>query len=112
MCARGLQVRCEGFVSVNDRVWGNVLLAVCLPERAELGPHVAPLVVRVLVARRHLLDCVDVDVDVCGRVRRVEHLAEGQDEAACGVLGTEKEKGRRKAHIDNLSTLRKSYDLV
>lgn len=30
----GSQVRCEGFVSVDDCVGGDVLLAVRLPERA------------------------------------------------------------------------------
>lgn len=65
----------------------NVLLAVCLPECAELRMHVAPLIVCVLMAWWHLLDRVDVNVDVRGRVRGVEHLAERQDEATCGVLG-------------------------
>lgn len=65
----------------------NVLLAVCLPECTELRMHVAPLIVCVLMARWHLLDRVDVNVDVCSWVRGVEHLAERQDEAACGVLG-------------------------
>lgn len=49
--------------------------------------HVAPLIVCVLMAWWHLLDRVDVNVDVRGRVRAVEHLAERQDEATCGVLG-------------------------
>lgn len=49
--------------------------------------HVAPLIVCVLMAWWHLLDRVDVNVDVRGRVRGVEHLAERQDEATCGVLG-------------------------
>lgn len=71
------QVRHEGFVGVDDRVGGDVLLAVRLPQRTELGPHVLPLVVDMLVAGRHLLDRVDVDIDVRGGVRRVEHLAEG-----------------------------------
>lgn len=78
---------------MNDCVRGYVLLAVRLPQRTQLRPHVAPLVVRVLMARRHLLDCVDVHVDVRGWVRRVEDLPEGQDEAACGVLGMKKKKG-------------------
>lgn len=84
------QVRCEGFVSVDDSVGGDVLLTVRLPQRAQLGPHVPPLVVDVLVAGRHLLDRVDVDIDVRGGVRGVEHLAEGQNKAACGVLEGEK----------------------
>lgn len=81
------QVRGEGLAGVDDCVGGDVLLTVCLPERTQLGAHVAALVVDVLVARRHLLDRVDVHVDVRGGVGGVEHLAEGQDEAACGVLG-------------------------
>lgn len=99
----GLQVRCEALVSVDDCVGRYVLLAVRLPEGAQLRPHVAPLVVRVLVARRHLLDRVDVDIDVRGRVGGVEHLAEGKDEAACGVLGIKKEK-RGETHIEYLPT--------
>lgn len=91
------QVRCEGFVGVDDCVGGDVLLAVRLPQRAELGLHVPPLVVDVLVAGRHLLDRVDVDIDVRGGVRRVEHLAEGQNEAACGVLEKKKEKNNRSS---------------
>ena len=63
--------------------------------------HVAPLIVCVLMARWHLLDRVDVDVDVRGRIRRVEHLAEGQNEAACGVLG--------KARNDNVSASREYH---
>lgn len=43
-----------------------------------------------LVARRHLLDRVDVNIDVRGGVSGVKHLAEGQNEAACGVLGKAK----------------------
>lgn len=86
------QVRCEGFVSVDNRVRGDILLAVCLPQRAELGPHVPPLVVDMLVAGRHLLDRVDVHIDVSSGVRRVEHLAEGQNKAACGVLEKRKKK--------------------
>lgn len=93
---RGSQVGGEVFISVDDCVRGNVLLAVRLPERVELGPHVTPLVVRMLVARRHLLDRVYVHVDVRGRVRRVEHLAEGQDEAACGVLGDRNTAGEQQ----------------
>lgn len=93
------QVRCEGFVGVDDCVGGDVLLAVRLPQRAELGLHVPPLVVDVLVAGRHLLDRVDVDIDVRGGVRRVEHLAEGQNEAACGVL-EEKEKRKKQPLIN------------
>lgn len=92
------QVRCEGFVGVDDCVGGDVLLAVRLPQCAELRPHVAPLVVDVLVAGRHLLDRVDVDVDVRGGVRRVEDLAEGQNEAACGVLGKKKRPLNTTAH--------------
>lgn len=88
---------------MDDRVRRDVLLAVRLPQGAQLRPHVAPLVVRVLVARRHLLHRVDVDVDVRGRVRGVEHLTEGQDEAACGVLGRKTKRGR--THIEYLSTL-------
>lgn len=84
------QVGCEGLVGVDDRVGGDVLLAVRLPQRAELGAHVPPLVVDVLVAGRHLLDRVDVNIDVRGGVRRVEHLTEGQNEAACGVLEIKK----------------------
>lgn len=38
------------------------------------------------MARRHLFHCVDVHVDVCGRVGRVEYLAEGQNKAAGRVL--------------------------
>lgn len=87
VCVHGSQVGCEGLITEDDCVGGDVLLAVRLPERAQLRPHVAPLVVRVLVAGRHLLHRVDVDIDVRGRVRRVEHLAEGQDEAARRVLG-------------------------
>lgn len=82
-----LQVRCEGFICVNDCVGRYLLFAVRLPERAQLGPHIAALVVRVFMTRRHLLDRVDVDVNVRCWVRRVENLAEGQDEAARGVLG-------------------------
>lgn len=81
---------------MDDRVGGDVLLAVRLPERAELGPHVPPLVVDVLVARRHLLDRVDVHIDVRGGVRRVEHLAEGQNEAARGILQEKKRRRRRR----------------
>lgn len=99
MC--GSQVGCEGLVGGDDRVGGDVLLAVRLPERAQLGAHVAPLVVGVLVAGWHLLHRVDVDVDVRGRVRRVEHLAEGQDEAARRVLGRAgKEGGEEGRHVD------------
>lgn len=88
---RVLQVGGEGFIRVNDRVRRNVL-AVSLPQRAQLRPHVAPLVVRVFVTRRHLHHRVDVDVDVRGRVRWVEDLAEGQVKAACWVLGVKKGK--------------------
>lgn len=91
------QVRSEGFVGVDDCVGGDVLLAVRLPQRAELGAHVPPLVVDVLVAGRHLLDRVDVDIDVRGGVRRVEHLTEGQNEAACGVL--EKKNNKKKTRL-------------
>lgn len=86
----GSQVRSEGFAGVDDRVGGDVLLTVRLPERTELGPHVPALVVDVLVAWRHLLDRVDVNIDVRGGVSGVKHLAEGQNEAACGVLGKSK----------------------
>lgn len=96
-----LQVRREGFVSVNDCVRRYVFLAVCLPQRAQLGPHVAALRVRVFVARRHLLDGVDVDVDVRRRVWRVEDLAEGQDKAASGVLGKEKDSTEKKKKTAN-----------
>lgn len=75
MC--GLQVRCKGFISVNDRVWRDVFFAVRLPESAQFRPHVAPLVVCVLVAWWHLLNGVDVDINVRSWVGRVEHLAEG-----------------------------------
>lgn len=105
-----LQIRCEGFIRVDDRIWRYVLLAVRLPERAKLRTHVAPLVVRVLVARRHLFHRVDVDVDVSGRVRRVEHLTEGEDEAASGVLRMK--KGGMGAHIDNITATGKSDNLV
>lgn len=75
---------------MDNCVGGNILLTVCLPQRAELGPHVPPLVVDMLVAGRHLLDRVDVHIDVSSGVRRVEHLAEGQNKAACGVLEKKK----------------------
>lgn len=88
------QVGGEALVAQDDHFGGDVLLAVRLPERAKLRAHVAPLVVRVLMAGRHLLHRVDVHVDVRGRVRRVEHLAEGQHEAARGVLRRGKERGR------------------
>lgn len=39
-----------------------------------------------LMARWHLLHCVDVDVDVCSGIWGVQHLAERQNKAACGVL--------------------------
>lgn len=81
------QVGGEALVAEDDHVGGDVLLAVRLPEGAQLRAHVAPLVVRVLVARRHLLHRVDVHVDVRAGVRRVEHLAEGKHEAARRVLG-------------------------
>lgn len=87
------QVRREGFVGVDDGVRRNILLAIRLPEGAQLRAHVAPLVVRVLVARWHLLHRVDVDVDVRGRVGRVKHLAERQDKAARGVLRVIKTAG-------------------
>lgn len=78
---------------MNDSVGGDVILAGRLPERAELRAHVEALVVRVLMAGWHLLHRVDVHVDVRGRVGRVQHLAEGQDEAACGVLSLEEGGG-------------------
>lgn len=87
VCVCLSQVGGEALVAEDDHVGGDVLLAVRPPERAQLRAHVAPLVVRVLVAGRHLLHRVDVHVDVRGRVRRVEHLAEGQHEAARRVLG-------------------------
>lgn len=108
---QGSQVRREAFISVDDRVRGNVLLAVRLPECAELRAHVTPLIVRVLVARRHLLDRVYVHVDVCGRVRRVEHLAEGQDEAARRVLGGN-ERRQENTNVHNPSFFRSARNLV
>lgn len=65
----GLQVRCERVIGGDDSVRRDVLFAVRLPKCIQLGPHVATLVVCMLVTRWHLLDCVDVHVDVRGRVR-------------------------------------------
>ena len=85
-----LQVRCEALVGVDDHVGGDVVLTDGPPQRPQLRAHVAPLVVRVLLARRHLLHGVDVHVDVCGRVWRVQHLSEGQHKATGGVLQVDK----------------------
>ena len=65
----------------------DLLLADGTPEGTELRADVAPLVVRVLVAWGHLLHGVDVHVDVRCRVGRVQHLAEGENKAASGILG-------------------------
>lgn len=108
----GSQVRGEVFISMDDGVRGNVLLAVRLPECIELRAHVAPLIVCMLMARRHLLDCVYVHVDVCGRVRRVEHLAEGQDEAACRVLGGGGVTRQENSNVHNPSVFSSAHNLV
>lgn len=89
---------------MDDRVGGDVLLAVRLPQRAELRPHVPPLVVDMLVAGRHLLDRVDVHIDVGGGVRRVEHLAEGHNKAARGVL-------EKKTKKNNCSSIQQFINL-
>lgn len=72
---------------MDDRVGGNVFLTFRLPECAQLGPHIAPLVVYVLMARWHLLHRVDIYVNMRGWVGRVEYLAKWEHKAARGVLG-------------------------
>ena len=67
-------------------VGGDEILAGGAPQGTELGPLVVALVIRVLMAWRHLLHRVDVHVNVRGGVRCVQHLPVGQDEAACGIL--------------------------
>lgn len=90
--SRGLQVRGEVFIGVDDFVWRRVLLALRLPERTQFLSHVLPLLVRVLVARRHLLDRVNVNVNVRAWVRGVEHLSVGQDKATRGILHGKNQK--------------------
>lgn len=86
-----IQVWCVGVLGIDEVVRTDVVLAGGLPEGTELSTHVAPLMIRVLMAGWHLLDRVNVHVDVGGGVRGVEHLPVGQHKAACGVLGKRKE---------------------
>lgn len=71
---------------VDEVVRADFFLIVSLPEGTELGPHVATLMIRVFMARRHLLQRVNVHVNVSRWIGGGEDLTVRQHNTPCGVL--------------------------
>lgn len=86
VCRKDIQVRSKRFLYADEVVRVDFILAGSLPEGTELGPHVAALMVRVFVARRHLLHRVNVHINVSRWIRGREDLSVRQHNTPGGVL--------------------------
>ena len=86
-----LQIRGEALIRVDDGVLSHVLFWSCPPEGRQLWPHVPALIIDVLVTRGHLLDGVEIHVNVCGGVRGIHNLPEGQYKASRCSLSKRRE---------------------